>query len=619
MQPLDFQTDPEKHYQQRKLIFTLLVLLVIVLALWQVGSWKREAALAELQESSKQELRRYVLHLQGQLEKYEFLPGVLATNKRLVRLLQDPGDSERIEALNLYLETLNNLIGTSDTYLMDADGLTIAASNWASERPFVGRNFSYRPYFQEAMKGHLGRYFALGVTSNKRGYYFAYPVRWESKILGTVVIKISMALIEQSWGGAANELIVTDPDGVVFITTNKEWRFKALNRLKPDVLTRIRESRRYGGEKLGALPIVKTETKGEYARIVSIDEGRRYDYLVQEESMPHAGWRVHILTRLDRVNSEVLNVVVFAALFLLALVLWVMLWMQRRRRRQENARFERRAKEMLEIRVREQTQDITEANIRLTEEIAQHRQTESELQLTQNELIQSAKLAVIGQMSTGISHELNQPLAAIRSYADNALALFQRERQEEVEWNLAQISELTERMAQISSQLKVFARKTAGKKTRVSVTAVIEDSLRLLSSRLKNIRISWKPPHRPLYVLANMVQLEQVVVNLIGNALHAVDGSADPFITIGVVENFDANSVSIGIEDNGEGIPNDLLERIFDPFFTTKEKGLGLGLGLSISLRIVDAMDGKLQAQNSPDGGALFTVELLAAPPSKEV
>ncbi len=596
-----------------------MVLLLIGLALWQVGIWKREAALTELQESSKQELRRYVLHLQGQLEKYEFLPGVLATNKRLVRLLQDPGDSDRIEALNHYLETLNNLTGTSDTYLMDADGLTIAASNWSGERPFVGRNFSYRPYFQEAMKGHLGRYFALGVTSNKRGYYFAYPVRWESKILGTVVIKINMAPIEQSWGGAENELLVTDPDGVVFITTNKEWRFKTLNRLKPDVLTRIRESRRYGGEKLGALPIVKTETKGEYARIVSIDEGRRYDYLVQEESMPHAGWRVHILARLDRVNSQVLNVIVFAALFFLATVLLVMFWVQRRRRLQDQTRFERKAKEMLEIRVREQTQDITEANIRLTEEIAQHRKTESELQLTQNELIQSAKLAVIGQMSTGISHELNQPLAAIRSYADNALALFQRERQEEVEWNLAQISELTERMAQISSQLKVFARKTAGKKTQVSVAAVIDDSLRLLSSRLKRVKINWRPPQQSLYVLANMVQLEQVVVNLIGNALHAVDGSTDPFITVKVKENSDAKTVSIGISDNGEGIPDDLMERIFDPFFTTKKKGLGLGLGLSISMRIVDAMDGKLHAQNSPEGGALFTLELLAAPPpSKE-
>lgn len=595
----------------------MLVLFVAALALWQVGSWKREAALDSLQESSRQELRRYVLHLQGQLEKYEFLPVVLASNKRLVHLLLNPGDRERIEALNLYLETLNKLTGTSDTYLMDAEGLTIAASNWATERPFVGRNFSYRPYFQEAMKGHLGRYFALGTTSNKRGYYFAYPVRWEQKILGAVVIKINMAPIEESWKDAQNELLVTDPDGVVFITTNKGWRYKTLNRLQPEVLERIRESRRYGDETLETLPVARRESRGRNAHVVRIDEGRGYDYLEQEESMPHAGWHVHILARLDQVNSEVLNALVFAALLFLAIFLLAMFWMQRRDRLRENAIFERKAKEMLEIRVREQTRDITEANIRLTREIEQHRRTESELQQTQNELIQSAKLALIGQMSTGISHELNQPLAAIRSYADNALTLYRRDRHKEVEWNLAQISELTERMAQISTQLKMFARKTAGKKSRVSVTEVIEDSLRLLSSRIKATRIIWKPPERPLHVFANMVQMEQVLVNLIGNAIEAVDGLPNPIVSIEVKTGSDGKTVCIAIRDNGEGIPDDLLERIFDPFFTTKEKGKGLGLGLSISMRIVDAMDGRLTAQNHPEGGALFTLALPATAPSE--
>jgi len=615
-QAIFFESSSENRQQRGNL--TLLVLIVMALVLWQIGIWNKEAALNDLQENNRQELGRYVQHLQGQLEKYEFLPGVLATNKRLVHLLQNPGDRERTEALNLYLETLNQLTGTSDTYLMDSDGLTIAASNWASERPFVGSNFSYRPYFQDAMKGNLGRYFALGTTSNKRGYYFAYPVKWEKRILGAVVIKINMAPIERSWGGSENELLVTDPDGVVFITTHKGWRYKSLNPLAPPVLDRIRESRRYGDEELKQLPLTTIKSRPANARIIRVEEGPGYEYLAQEELMPHAGWRVHIFTRLEQVNRQVLRVVIIAALVFLAIVLWVMFWMQRRRRLQEKARFELRAKETLEIRVREQTRDITETNIRLTQEIEHHRKTESELQRTQNELIQSAKLAVIGQMSTGISHELNQPLAAIRSYTDNALALFQRDRHEEVEWNLAQISELTERMAQISSQLKVFARKTAGRKSQVSVTAVIEDSLRLLSSRIKKTRIEWAPPDELIYVLANMVQLEQVLVNLIGNALHAVESSVEPFIRIFVEQSADSNTVHIRIRDNGEGIPESLKERIFDPFFTTKEKGQGLGLGLSISLRIVEAMDGKLGARNHAEGGAVFTLELPAAPLSDE-
>ncbi|MCB1881598.1 MAG: sensor histidine kinase [Gammaproteobacteria bacterium] len=617
MQVTFLETGLDNRHKRR--VLWLLVLIAFALALWRTENWNRETALANLQESSRQELRRYVLHLQGQLEKYEFLPGVLASNKPLVYLLQHPGDQERIVALNNYLETVNKLTGTSDTYLMDANGLTIASSNWATERPFVGRNFSYRPYFQQAMKGQLGRYFALGTTSNKRGYYFAYPVWWDNRILGAVVVKIDMAPIEESWKDTQHELLVSDPDGVVFITTNKGWRYKTLNPLAPEVLERIRKSRRYDNETLETLPITRIEARGENAQIVRINEGVGHEYLVQEESMSHAGWRVHILTRLDQVNRHVLNALVFAALFFLAFVLLVMFWMQRRHRFQEKAKFERKAKETLELRVREQTRDITEANIRLTQEIEQHRRTESELQRTQSELIQSAKLAVIGQLSTGISHELNQPLSAIRSYADNSLALHRRGRGEELEWNLAQISELTERMAQISSQLKLFARKAAVKKSPVSVTAVVEDSLRLLSSRLKKVRINWEPPKNSLYVLANMVQLEQVLVNLFSNALHAVDSSQDPLIAIEVKESSDAQSIHLAIRDNGEGIPDNLLERIFDPFFTTKEKGQGLGLGLSISMRIIDAMDGKIEARNHPEGGALFVLKLPTAHTSEEV
>jgi two-component system C4-dicarboxylate transport sensor histidine kinase DctB len=307
-----------------------------------------------------------------------------------------------------------------------------------------------------------------------------------------------------------------------------------------------------------------------------------------------------------------------SALLLLAVFLLILHWLQRFRSARERARYERQAKSLLELRVREQTRDITEANVRLMREIEQHRQTESQLQRTQSELIQSAKLAVIGQMSTGISHELNQPLAAIRSYADNARALFRRDRIEDVEWNLVQISELTERMAQISSQLKQFARKTAGRKTAVSVAAVVADTLRLLASRIKQTRVGWQAPQEPLHVAANMVQFEQVLVNLVGNALQAVEQSADPRIEITARSLDDGRKVAVEIRDNGEGVPEHLLERIFDPFFTTKREGQGLGLGLSISLRIIEAMGGQLSADNHPDGGAVFSIVLEAAVPPEE-
>jgi two-component system C4-dicarboxylate transport sensor histidine kinase DctB len=259
--------------------------------------------------------------------------------------------------------------------------------------------------------------------------------------------------------------------------------------------------------------------------------------------------------------------------------------------------------------VEEQTRDLTAANIRLTREIEQHRRTAIELQQAQDALIQSAKLAVIGQLSTGISHELNQPLAAIRSYADNARALLGQERWEDVTWNLRQISELTERMAQISTQLKIFARKTSGQQVAVSLSAVLDDSLELFVARIRETGTEIRrESQRDLQVLANRVQLEQVLVNLIGNALHAVEAVEKRFIEFHVA--IEADRVRLTMRDSGPGIDLDILNRIFDPFFTTKEEGRGLGLGLSISQRIVEVMEGELNADNHPDGGARFTLYL---------
>ncbi|MES9930628.1 MAG: cache domain-containing protein, partial [Candidatus Thiodiazotropha sp. 6PDIVS] len=227
----------------RKWIIVLLVAMIYLVMLLQVSSFVRARAQNETSLSGERQLNIYVNYLQAQLEKYEFLPELLSTNARLVELLKRPGDRERINALNRYLETINTITSASDTYLMDQEGLTIAASNWQSEKPFVGRNFSYRPYFKQAMQGQLGRYYALGTTSGRRGYYFAYPVRHDGGILGTVVIKIDLSNIEKQWQGRETEVIVTDPEGVIFITTRPRWRFQSLSPLSDAERERIRESR----------------------------------------------------------------------------------------------------------------------------------------------------------------------------------------------------------------------------------------------------------------------------------------------------------------------------------------------------------------------------------------
>ncbi|MCW8902479.1 PDC sensor domain-containing protein, partial [Sedimenticola sp.] len=256
------------HFSLKKSHRQLLLVVVIsllVLILWLTAHWSRQIALENLQQQNQHQLKLFVANLQGQLEKYEFLPELLATNSLLLNFLQYPNDVNTITALNRYLETINKVANASDTYLMNAEGWTIAASNWLSERPFVGRNFSYRPYFQEAMKGRLGRYFALGSTSNKRGYYFAYPVRDKEKIQGAVVMKIELIGFEESWSSFKEDFVVTDPDGVIFISTSDDWRYKSLYPLDNSVIERIHNSRRYGNAEIGTLAITRKDLITEQA------------------------------------------------------------------------------------------------------------------------------------------------------------------------------------------------------------------------------------------------------------------------------------------------------------------------------------------------------------------
>jgi two-component system C4-dicarboxylate transport sensor histidine kinase DctB len=600
----------------RRWVFFLIILLVYPVMIWQIWQWVKDDSLNELSAGGHSQLNLYVTHLKGQLEKYKFLPELLSTNKRLVDLLQKPGDSERAEALNRYLETVNSIAGAADTYLMDQDGLTIAASNWQSERPFVGRNFSYRPYFRQAIQGGLGRYFALGTTSRKRGYYFAFPVRNEDDILGAVVIKIDMTSVEEQWGGRKEEIVVTDPDGIVFITTRPEWRFRSLIvPLSNTVRERVEASKRYPQIELKPSPLLQEiESRFDAEKLVRLQSQELKStsdysdhYLIQTRAMPEAGWHVHLLTPLDVINERLLIALGIATSVFTVVILLGLFVRQRYKRRKERNLYEAKAQEALRDAHDQLEQRVQDRTIELRREIEERRNTEAALRRTQDELIQAAKLAVIGQMSTGISHEINQPLAAIRSYSDNALRLMQCDRKSDVKWNLTQISELTEHMAHISSQLKLFARKTDGEVTKVSLSNAIDASCSILQPQFRKLQtelITDLP--QDTNVMANPVQLEQVLVNLFCNAMNAMEKQEQGWIKLTAADC--GENLCVTIHDNGSGIEPEHLEQIFDPFFTTRETGLGLGL--SISHRIIEGMGGSLKAANHPEGGAIFTMEL---------
>ncbi len=611
----------KKHLPYLIVLLIPLLLLTVGFSLYSVSEISFNRGLDTISKRGGNTLELYVTYLKGMLGKYESLPELFANDELLVNSLLNPGGRKRTEELNRYLETINNISDTSDTYLMDSDGLTIAASNWQEKRPFVGRNFSYRPYFKEAMSGVLGRYFALGTTSSRRGYYFAYPVRKNGVILGAVVVKVEIDSAEEKWGHLEQELLVTDPDGVVFITTNPAWRFKMFGEFDKDVKSRIEKSRRYPVSSLADLGS-ETLEHTPYGNTISIydsNNGQMVEYLEQKRKMEHAGWDVKILSNLKAIKRKTNKVILYTFAAEIFAVLLMLLMIQRQVRLTQLKKYEKQTRlmlqesnEKLESRVLARTTELTESNKRLKREITDRIKTEEALQQTREELVHAAKLAALGQMSAGINHELNQPLAAIRSYADNASQFLEKERFEDTRWNLEQIAELTERMGKVVAQLKLFSRKSSGKIERVPLHGVIDGALEILKPVVRkldvNILVSLEP--ESVEVMANNVLLQQVFVNLINNAVQAVELLNMPEISI--KSSKQSKRVHIRVEDNGSGITADKLPHIFEPFFTTKLSGQGLGLGLTITDRILKEIGGEIFVASS-QAGTTFEVILKEA------
>jgi two-component system C4-dicarboxylate transport sensor histidine kinase DctB len=599
-----------------------------VAVLWLTATRVEESALDALAESGSRQLSLLVTHLEGKLRKYEYLPELVARGGELDAALVGPRDTAARDALNRRLAEVRRISGAGEVYVMDRDGLTVAASNWDEPRAFVGERFAFRPYFRDAMAGRLGRYFALGSTSGQRGYYFAHPVQRGGEILGAVAVKVNLAEVEADWLGLPQQVLVTDHQGVIFVASRPEWRLRTLGDLSSDTRERIRSSRRYLDADLAPIGAVAEERNRGRLRVLGIADAARQGrsgspdwYLHQARAMPEAGWTVNLLSPLDPVGRQVNETVTLVAALLLALLFLALGLRQRHKRRQERARYEersrlalRRANDALERRVGERTADLSAANALLSREIDERRRAEADLRQTQGELIQAAKLATLGQMAASINHELNQPLAAIRSYADNGRALLDARRNEEARWNLEQIADLTERMSRIGRQLKVFSRKSRGQLSRVGVRAVVDAAQTIAAPRLRRtgVEVVVDLPETDLGVRADELLLQQVLVNLIGNALHAVEGLAAPRLRI--LAEARGAEVRLAVEDNGPGIASEHLANIFDPFFTTKESGEGLGLGLTISQRIVEGLGGSLTAGSSTLGGACFQILLPAAP-----
>jgi len=582
-----------------------LIIAVLAVALGGAVASRDGQAAARRQAATASALHAAVLR--SELERHRSLPTVLAQDPDLAALLSR-SDGAGAERLNEKYENLARDVRAAAIYALDADGLTVAASNWRLPTSFVGSSYRFRPYYSDAMRDGQASFFALGTVSGRPGLYLSRRVDGPTgKPLGVIVAKVEFDALEADWRASGEPTYVTDSDGVVLITTVPGWRFHTTGSLTADDRQRLAADQTAGATVPVPLPFNATAD-----RLVRIQTDVPDDlYALASDPIPNVGWRLNLLAPAGEAVSRAVAMARLLALLSVALLATLTGIVLRRRQRAAARAIEaEQARLELEHRIDLRTAELRATNDLLNREIDERQRLESIRQDLQDELIQANKLATLGQIAAGVAHEINQPIAAIRTHADSASLHLKRNDGESAQRSLASIDGLTQRVGAITDELRAFSRKTRSGTVAVGVNAAIDGALLLVGARLreKGVTLEWHPAPASLAVLAERNRLEQVMLNLLQNAVEALDGVAAPVIAVGV--DMKGRGVSIHVTDNGPGVSDAVRRRLFTPFTTDKRDGLGLGL--VISRDIVAGFGGELVLEPTTSG-TRFVIRLARA------
>ncbi|MFK0278531.1 ATP-binding protein [Ensifer sp. NPDC090286] len=538
-----------------------------------------------------------------EIERFRYLPVVVGEDARIRALAKGERTAPVLAAANDYLETIVQQAGPAELYILDANGITLAASNHATPESFVGHDYSFRPYFRKAIRQGEGRFYAIGVTTKKPGYFLASRIDRAGQPPIVVVVKADLSPLERAWEAAGVQTAIADRFGIVFLSGNPLWKYRPLVPLGQPATSRLAEERTYEGADLAATsPILPADTglpEGgpEEPSVRIADE--RGQLLARFSAVEQGGWRVLAATSME----DTAKLAGFWALATLIGGLLATGGLYFLHQRTQIIRERLRQGETLERMVAARTQD-------LASEIEMRRKTERELRRMQEEIIHSEKMAALGRMSTAIVHEVSQPLAALDATLATTAVLATKNEPEAVGTKIVDARSLVKRMQRTVKHLKTFARKDASELEEVAIDTVIHNAVELAAPRAKGLgltpRVEAQAPSPVVTAVA--LKLEQAMLNLLLNALDAVEGRADPSIIIRRTQ--DDGRVEVHIVDNGTGIAPELRERVLEPFFTTKLTGEGLGLGLSISTTIVRECGGEIRFQEAPGGGTCATISV---------
>ncbi len=516
-------------------------------------------------------LNLYSRSLSDTLERFEYLPKILAKDPVVYSALSG---TDGLRA-NARFEEFAEKAGLEAIYLLNRSGLVIAASNHAQQPTFLGKNYGFRPYFQTALAGGDGRFFGVGATTGRPGYFFAQPVSMNgTEIIGVLAVKLDMSEFQRSWEVSGDSVFATDSNDVVVLATNPDWLYYSTKTLPQDKIEALVESRQFGNFKIEALGWQLTGDE------VTIGGDR---FIHVSENKGKLGWIVHFLQNEGRIWERASFATAIFGVAIVALVLM--------------------ATYLRSIRIQQALQTAQADRSRL--QIANR-----ELEEAHVELKRTGHLAALGRVAASVTHELGQPISALKNYLGAAEISGEFTRKD----TLPKVERVIERVENIAKELRFFTQAQPALQKQVDLNHVVQNAVELTQHDLdkSGCEIKLSLTDTPLNIHGNQFRLERVIINLIRNALEAM--SENEVRKLSITTERKGKDICCRFEDTGPGLGQKTVEQLAEPFHTTKPSGAGMGLGLAIASQIVAEHDGSLSARSGQSAGAVFEVRLPTAP-----
>ncbi|WP_300030535.1 ATP-binding protein [uncultured Roseobacter sp.] len=569
-------TDPDppaltNSWRVRAAVVTLIVIAVAVVSV--TNRLLTDRFTESTRNRAELRLALYSGNLLSELRQNAIVPQLLARDAELINALNSADYTASTRRLISFVDE----IGAASLMLLDIDGRTVAAT----DRNRLGSSFRSEAYFVDAIRSSATLFTVAPTETGGFDFIYSRRVLSGSDVLGVIVVEVELQKFERAWAGISDAVIVTDSTGAIILSTEPRWRGRteeeALARQTPQ--NAIQRAIQATADWTALPPDAYLQGEA----VMRLDT-----------RIPFRGWKMASFTTYASVREKV-NGVLALEIMGFAILLALTFYALSRRSALRMALFQQESAELRSL------------NAALQREIAERKRVQETLAVAEQTLEQSSKLAALGEMSAAVSHELNQPLAAMKTYLAGARLLLRRNRQEEALSSFGRIDDLIERMGGITRQLKSYARKGQEAFSPVDMGEALASSLSMMEPQLRQrqVEIMRVLPEAPVRVMGDRLRIEQVMVNLLRNAIDATKSERQPKVEVMLSA---GETATLTVRDNGPGIED--LDSLFEPFYTTKQPGDGVGLGLAISSGIVNDLGGRLTARNGQAGGAVFEMQL---------